>query len=161
MIAIPDARNIITKHQRCPPIQVVPIAEELGINVYTVKEWPNDLSGKLQKDSNSDSGFSIYVNANHPDVRKRFTIAHEIAHFILHRDLIEGDELIDDALYRSGLSNAVEAAANSTAADILMPWHLINEAINSGINSVEELAAKFNVSNSSMSIRLGVPYEYK
>lgn len=158
MITIPEAGNIITKHQRCPPIQVVPIAEELGINVYTVKEWPNDLSGKLQKDNKSKSGFSIYVNATHPDVRKRFTIAHEIAHFILHRGLIK-DELIDDGLYRSGLSNAIEAEANKFASDILMPWHLINEAINSGINSVEELAAKFNVSNSSMSIRLGVPYE--
>ena len=161
MTSFLKAMDVIVKYQHnSPPIQVVSIATELGINVYTVKEWPNDLSGKLQKDEGSKSGFSIYVNAKHPDVRKRFTIAHEIAHYILHQDKI-GDGIVEDALYRSGLSNADETAANSMAADILMPWHLINKAINSGINSVEELAAKFNVSNSSMSIRLGMPYEYK
>lgn len=157
-ISSSKAMAIIKKYQSVAPIPVIRIAEELEMQVYKVENWPDNLSGKLQKDEKSKSGFSIYVNEKHFDVRKRFTIAHEIAHFIFHRSLIE-DELIDDSLYRSGLSSAIEAEANKFAADILMPWHLINEAINSGSSSVEELASKFNVSNSSMSIRLGVPYE--
>eukprot|EP01035_Chromulina_nebulosa_P023108 gene23108-29941_t len=152
-----DTDDLIKRHQTTSPIQIIPIAEELGLSVYKIEDWPNDLSGKLQKDTDSKSGFSIYVNANHPDERRRFTIAHEIAHFILHRHLIEGDVLVDDALYRSGLSNAVEAAANKMAADILMPWRLIDSSINSGINTVPDLAKQFKVSNSAMSIRLGVP----
>ena len=43
------------------------------------------------------------------------------------------------------------------AADILMPWRLIDRAITNGIATVPDLAAKFNVSNSAMSIRLGIP----
>lgn len=159
MISTLEMMNIIKKHQATCPIQLIPIAEELGLNVYTVSEWQDNLSGKLQREENSKSKFSIYVNNNHPAVRQRFTIAHEIAHFVLHRDLIKNSELIDDALYRSGLSNALEAEANKFAADLLMPWHLINEKINSGIDSVSELAKIFNVSNSSMSIRLGIPFE--
>ncbi len=45
------------------------------------------------------------------------------------------------------------------AADILMPWGLINKAVEGGDNTVEALAYRFKVSNSAMSIRLGVPYE--
>ena len=63
----------------------------------------------------------------------------------------------DDALYRSGLSNAQEAMANKLAADILMPWSLVNQKIKEGIDTVEELAQQFNVSISAMAIRLGVP----
>ena len=157
MITIPAALDLIKSHQMTSPIQVVPLARDLGLPVYKVENWPDDLSGKLQKDEESSSGFSIYVNANHSKKRRRFTIAHEIAHYILHRDLIEGDALVDDSLYRSGLSNAVEASANRLAAEILMPWRLIDRAIFGGIATVPTLAEQFNVSTSAMAIRLGVP----
>lgn len=63
------------------------------------------------------SGVAIYVNKGHHVNRRRFTTAHEIAHFILHQDFI-GDGIADDGLYRSKLSNAMEAQANKLAADI-------------------------------------------
>src|SRR3546814_18529596 len=72
-------------------------------------------------------------------VRRRFSIAHEIAYFALHRNLI-GDGVTDDAMYRSNLSSAVEVQANRMAAGILMPWHLIREATDKGIDTVERLA---------------------
>ena len=96
------------------------------------------------------------MNKEHHPNRRRFTTAHEIAHYILHESLI-GDGIADDGLYRSKLSNQMEAQANKLAADILMPWHLLNPMINNGVTSVQELASRFQVSVSSMSIRLGVP----
>src|SRR3546814_4419968 len=66
-------------------------------------------------------------------------------------DLI-GDGVTDDAMYRSNLSSAVEVQANRMAADILMPWHLIREATDKGIDTVERLAEYFDVSRSTMSI---------
>jgi IrrE N-terminal-like domain len=160
MLTLADAQEIIRAHQISPPVETVPIAESLGLKVYRVTGWPDRLSGKIARNSErgGPSGYAIYVNAEHPRVRRRFTTAHEIAHFVLHRDLI-GDELLDDALYRSGLSNREEAEANRMAADILMPWHLLNKAIESGMDTVPQLARHFDVSNSAMSIRLGVPYE--
>lgn len=159
MTTILDAENIIKSYQKEVPVQVIPIAKALGLNVYKIEDWDNNLSGKLQKDEFSTSGFSIYVNANHSETRKRFTIAHEIAHYVLHRHLIEGEYLIDDTLYRSGLSNSIEASANKMAAEILMPWRLIDRTIEKGINTIPKLAETFQVSNSAMSIRLGVPVE--
>src|SRR3546814_15171584 len=87
----------------------------------------------IRKDAErgGESGFAIYVNGSHPRVRRRFSIAHEIAHFALHRNLI-GDGVTDDAMYSSNLSSAVEVQANRLAADILMPWHLIREAKDKG-----------------------------
>jgi hypothetical protein len=155
-----DARQTITKFQSAAPVQVIPIASELGLNCYTVDTWSDDISGMIVRDAirGGSSGFAIYVNGKHAPVRRRFTIAHEIAHFVLHRSLI-GDGVQDDALYRSKLSSRIEAEANSYAADILMPWKLLNREISRGKDSVEDLAKTFDVSRSSMSIRLGVPYE--
>jgi len=106
-----------------------------------------------------ESGFAIYVNAAHPLVRRRFTIAHEIAHYILHENLI-GDGIAEDALLRAGLSNAVERQANAMAADILMPWHLIKDLQENGIETIDGLATILQVSKDAMSYRLlGVPYQ--
>lgn len=160
MAGILAADRIIAAHQKAAPVQTIDIAEDLGIKVYKVDGWPNNLSAMIRADGDrgGPSGFAIYVNGAHPRVRRRFSIAHEIAHFALHRNLI-GDGITDDAMYRSNMSNAVESQANRMAADILMPWHLIREAMNNGINDVEALAKHFDVSRSTMSIQLGVPYE--
>ncbi|MEJ7928036.1 ImmA/IrrE family metallo-endopeptidase [Sphingobium sp. AN641] len=162
MGGIVEADRIISAHQKSAPVQTIDIAEALGIKVYKVGNWPDNISAMIRKDEErgGSSGYAIYVNDKHPRVRRRFSIAHEIAHFALHRSLI-GDGITDDAMYRSNMSNAVEAQANRMAADILMPWHLIREATDSGLNTVEALARHFDVSKSTMSIQLGVPYETK
>lgn len=160
MLTIVEKLNVVKSHQVSYPVQTVELANNLGLSVYRVAGWPNDLSGKIMRSSEhgGDAGFAIYVNAGHHLNRRRFTIAHEIAHFILHEDQI-GDGIADDALYRSLLSSKQEAEANRLAADILMPWHLLNPLIDSGIDDVKELAERFKVSASAMSIRLGVPFE--
>ena len=160
MGGIVEADRIISAHQKNAPVQTIDIAEALGIKVYKVDNWPENLSAMIRRDEErgGSSGYAIYVNGKHHRVRRRFSIAHEIAHFSLHRKLI-GDGITDDALYRSNMSNAVEAQANRMAADILMPWHLIREATENGLDTVDELAKHFDVSKSTMSIQLGVPYD--
>lgn len=157
-MTLKEQLTIISKHQKKAPVHVVPIAEAINVEVYRARNWPDGLSGMIRRNPEDPSRFNIYVNASHHEHRRRFTIAHELAHFIMHRDLI-GDGITDDALYRSGLSNAVEAQANRLAADILMPWSLLDEIIDKGESDIAELANIFNVSKSAMSIRLGVPYE--
>ncbi len=88
-----------------------------------------------------------------------FTIAHEIAHYILHRELI-GDGIVDDILYRSGLSDHLEAQANRLAADLIMPWPSLHKRIQelSDLKNeelYEQLAKDFEVSTTAMKIRLG------
>jgi len=156
------ADKIILAHQREAPVQTVPLAEALGLRVYKVPNWPTKIAGMIRRaepPEGGEEGYAIYVNANHHLNRRRFTIAHEIGHFILHRERI-GDGIVEDALLRAdGFSNFLEAQANRKAADILMPWHLIKRYQDDGYDGVEELARKFQVSFDAMSIRiLGVPY---
>jgi Zn-dependent peptidase ImmA (M78 family) len=152
-----DALAIIRGHQKGDlPVQTVTLARDLGLRVFKVPNWDDELSGMIKKNPENEGGFDIFVNADHPRKRRRFTIAHEIAHAVLHPHLI-GDGVADDALYRSGLSNAVEAQANRLAADILMPRDRLSELLSSGITSIATLASKFDVSEQAMSIRLGVP----
>jgi Zn-dependent peptidase ImmA (M78 family) len=159
MMRIEESLQTIRDFQKVAPVEVIGLANSLGVKVYYT-DWPSDVSGRIQKDAKlgGASGYAILVNKNHHENRRRFTVAHEIAHFVLHRHEI-GDGVFDDALYRSGLSQKIEIEANKLAADILMPWPLINEAFGKGINTIDALAARFAVSKSAMSIRLGVPYE--
>lgn len=154
--------EIISRYQRKAPVSVVDIAREMGVKVYKSNGWPDYISGLIRKDAErgGSSGYAIYTNAKHRKTRRRFTIAHELGHYVLHRDEIgEGEGITDDALYRSRLGGPLERQANRFAANLLMPRDLIVEAINQGVDSVEKLAAKFEVSRSAMSICLEVPFE--
>ncbi len=151
---------VVKEHQKRAPVPTVKIAHDLGLKVFKVRNWPVEISGMITaKGQNDDRKYRIYVNGLHSETRRRFTIAHEISHFLLHSHLI-GDGLVEDAMLRAeGLSNHVEAEANRMAADILMPWNLITENQEKGINTIEGLAQEFNVSRDAMSIRLlGVRY---
>ena len=138
------------------PVMILPIADKLGLDVYSAKDWSDNISGMIVKDEGdgetSKSGYKIYVNGNHTETRRRFTIAHEIAHYVLHEHLI-GDGITEDALYRSRLSNFIESEANKLAANILMPTHLVEEAVKTEVR-LEQLAKKFFVSPQAMAIRL-------
>lgn len=151
----------LIEFQQDAPVKVTPIADAFGLKVFRTTEFPDWISGKILKDpaNGGKSGYAIYVNAKHSLGRRRFTIAHEIAHFILHKEKI-GDGLIDDGLYRSGLSGKEEIEANKLAADILMPRNLINKYLAlPNFKDLQDMADKFEVSKNAMAIRLGIPNE--
>ena len=151
-----SAGQIIKSYQRAAPVDVISIAETLGINVWQ-QDLPN-YSGLIRPDliNGGKNGYSIIVRKSDPEARKRFTIAHEIAHFILHKDQAENG-IQDDTMYRSGLSTREEIEANAMAADILMPYGLIQSLVSQGYKTVQMLAAKLGVSETAMSIRLNIP----
>ena len=151
-----NAYEVISRHQVEPPIDVKAIAEALGVKVWEAR-LPEDISGKLIPDpvNGGGAGYSILVNGAEGFTRKRFTIAHELAHFILHRRQIESG-IIDNVLYRSGLSTLQESQANRLAADILMPRHLVAKIFAKNTNhDIEVISNFFMVSPAAMKIRLG------
>lgn len=102
------------------PVPVVQIADSLGISVLADPDYPHDLNGHISLD---DSGKQvIVVNERHFPERKRFTIAHEIAHAQFDMDYLRQHRIIDrdgnaaDPSYR-----ARERRANDFAANLLMP----------------------------------------
>jgi Zn-dependent peptidase ImmA (M78 family) len=98
--------DLIQKNQVTPPVNVIGLANQMGVKVWASKSLSTDISGKLFKDAKlaGESGYAILVNGTHPEVRQRFTIAHEIAHFMLHRTDV-GEGIIENTFYRSSLSN--------------------------------------------------------
>lgn len=158
-----EAARKIKKAQEClpeKPVRVITLAREFGLQVYTAS-LPPDVSGQigLDPESGSPSGYSIVVDRSDPEPRRRFTIAHELAHFLLHRDDIGEDGVAESRLYRSRLRNLQEVEANTLAADILMPYDKLGAIIDTDRwrdAPLAEVAAKFNVSKSALKVRLGI-----
>jgi hypothetical protein len=151
-----EMRLAIANFQRRAPVDLVGLAQHLGLTVRAAT-LPPGRSGEIRPAGTG--GFIIKVNRHDPIGRQRFTVAHEIAHFLLHRNLI-GAGIEDDALYRSNQTDQIEAEANRLAADIVMPTGLVLDAIRVaetlGVVDIQtELASQFQVSPAAMGIKLG------
>jgi Zn-dependent peptidase ImmA (M78 family) len=147
------------------PVDVQGIISDLGIQ-YAEETRPDSMSGLIER---YGDGYRIVVNAAHSRVRRRFTAAHELGHYVYHRDLI-GDGIFDDAAYRttdvSGryvnpkIRLEHETQANRFASVVLMPSSLIQELQESrnldphNPRDLKELARLLDVSEQALRIRL-------
>ena len=148
--------KIASFHSKAP-VPVGAIASFLGL-IVKISTLPIGISGEIRPDTTAPSGYSIKVDRHEAKERQRFTLAHEIAHFLLHPDLIKNG-LSDDVLYRSTLSNRKEAEANRLAADIVMPMSLVGEWMKQFPNSLPEshidaLAEYLGVSTVALKVRI-------
>jgi Zn-dependent peptidase ImmA (M78 family) len=138
------------------PVDPVLLANRLGITVNHATFSEANISGVIAK--RGDSAV-ILVNSNDSPYRKRFTIAHELGHFLLHLQGIDGEEVDRTAdLFRTSdsadrLPVRKEVQANQFAAALLMPGDHVKQMWKS-VQSVEELARIFNVSEEAMGYRL-------
>ncbi|WP_419738577.1 ImmA/IrrE family metallo-endopeptidase [Ruegeria sp.] len=141
------------------PVKLGALARELGVAGIKVSSMPTGVSGQITKEGGD---YIIRVNRNEARERQRFTIAHELAHFLLHRDVIDSspDGITDNVLYRSGEPEQIEFEANRLAADLVMPKALIEQKLDDDFGrvvtdaTIESLAASFQVSKAAMEIRL-------
>lgn len=149
------------------PINVTKVAEKLGLQVID-HELAGDVSGVLIL---NDGKGTIGVNTEHADVRKRFTIAHEIGHFVLGHQR-EGSVFVDQSrkqmvIYRDDKSSTgeyqQEREANAFAAALLMPVIILKDKVKDySFSFIEEpeqptiyrLAQEFDVSTNAMAYRL-------
>jgi predicted transcriptional regulator len=154
--------DAIKRAQRVAPVDVIGLATDLGLDVRPVY-LDEKVSGELEHLGNGR--YIIYVNAHHAQTRQRFTIAHELGHYLYHRDLI-GSGVGDDTAYRSTIVTkyfntrigpAQETEANRFAANLLMPYHLIEQLRAEGLDR-KTMAARLQVSEHALAIRLGEPY---
>ncbi len=143
------------------PIDIEDIAKKRGLDVVPY-ELGEDVSGLLAiKDGKGTIGYNI----TEPKVRKRFTIAHELGHFELHKEL--NNLFVDKQfIFRSQNSPAsvehktMENEANYFASCILMPTNEIRKILETtDIDLMTEegirvLAKKFEVSTIAMSLRI-------
>lgn len=153
-----EHRQIISNYLTDFPVKLGALARELGVAIK-VASLRTGISGQI---TNEDGGYVIRVNRHEARERQRFTIAHELAHFLLHRSVIDvsKDGITDSVLYRSGAPERIEYEANRLAADIIMPVELVERRLREEYGgvvtdaSIEGLAADFEVSKAAMEIRL-------
>lgn len=139
------------------PIDPKFCANQLNVKVHS-DVLDDDISGIFIAE---DDEYLIIYNSFENLQRQRFTIAHELGHFILHKSSKLFVDRKQKALFRDSASTTGESIkereANAFAAALLMPKRLIEKEIvtlSDQDDIVDKLAEKFNVSKMSMSFRL-------
>ena len=140
------------------PIREIAIAEGCIVRPTVLSD---DLSGMAFV---KDGQKYIIFNAVHHPNRQRFTIAHELAHHIMHEKMLGHGVHVDKGILRrdaisSGGTDEVEISANAFAASVLMPERLIKAAISGTIDLEDEkmvasLAQQFAVSQVALTNRV-------
>lgn len=107
-------------------------------------------SGSL---SHKDGKWIMCVNRNHNKKRQRFTMAHELGHYMLHKG--KNLEFVDTTFFRSAQMDSIEYNANEFASRLLMPENSLRKLIDiDKIKNIGTLAEKFNVSSAAMKYRV-------
>jgi Zn-dependent peptidase ImmA (M78 family) len=133
------------------PVDPARIAQSMGLRVIDAY-MDADVDGAIRGDGKGKPA-TIYLNAHNAATRKRFTCAHEIAHYVKHAE--EGEfEFID---YRDILASTGqipdERYANAFAAALLMPEKHIRRLHADGLDEYI-MARRLGVSEAAMVNRL-------
>jgi Zn-dependent peptidase ImmA (M78 family) len=141
------------------PVPLHSIADYLGVSIK-YHPYEGELAGMIARTA---QGAVVGINSLHPRTRQRFTLAHELGHFLLH----SFDVHIDTGFRvkrRDGTSSLAvdpeEIEANRFAAELLMPFsRVLDDLIERDIDiesdeDIRILADRYQVSRQAMSIRI-------
>ena len=164
---IKAAQKIIRSYQYSKetiPVKIRQIMVDMNILIKDVS-LPNEISGVL--DTRGDQPI-VLVHDNHGEKRKRFSLAHELGHFILNSSS-RAIHMDRHTFFRSNFSSSgtdiEEIKANRFAAELLMPSDILWEILldmpdlidideNEGLKALEDLAGKFEVSVAALTIKI-------
>jgi Zn-dependent peptidase ImmA (M78 family) len=158
---------LLTKHRvKSGAVPIEEIARSLGATI-TLDDVDDDLSGFLYRETGGRKTI-IGVNKSHHPNRRRFTIAHEIGHLVLHKgEMVHLDsgraaftiDMRDSESARG--EDDDEREANLFAAELLMPAKfLTNDLENIDLDLLSDstvlvnLAKKYKVSVQALTFRL-------
>ena len=143
------------------PVDVERVASFLGIDVRK-NPTKDEISGFLFKQPGVLP--VIGINSLHHPNRQRFTLSHEIGHFVLHpQEDMHVDKFVlqfRDSKSSTG-EDELEREANRFAAELLMPKEFLQRDLTEfGLHdlhddeAVKQLAKKYEVSVQAMTTRL-------
>jgi hypothetical protein len=150
-----DKLHIVRKHCTATPVDIATLARDLGVD-YSEVPMRAGVSGRFER---RGGRYAILVNAAEGQQRRRFIAAHEVAHLLLHRDLLDEQGHVD-GLFSDGIAASATAItpehdiqANRLAVDLILPgaavrsWRAVTP-------SLTALAARFDICPAAMRIRL-------
>ena len=160
-IARAAARKISKDAQAALPVDVEALVGWKGLRLESDKEWPVELCARYYPEERL-----IVVNGDHIRERQRFSVSHELGHFVLGHEAVELDHFLasiyGDENETFIVEGDLEKEANAFAAELLMPrqWVKSVAAGREGRELVEVVASRCAVSSSAawyrlMELRLG------
>ena len=124
------------------PVDVASISAAMGVTPYR-GSLPDGLSGMVIKRPGEPA--RSYVEASEPVGRRRFTIAHELGHYVERVDVSDDDDFSFVDERRSGRYDLHEFYADEFAGALLMPEDDFLKMQKEG-KSLIDMAARFGVS---------------
>ena len=165
------------------PVNIVEKIKEQNIELNELcYDLHDEVLGEIKKENGK---YKINIQGYDFNYRRRFTMAHELGHYKLHKDLLD-DEGLDDGLsyetmYRKNakISSNQETQANKYAIEMLVPKELIISIVKelnkikeipriidengeaNNLNLIEYLSNRFEVSKIALGFRLNQLYKKK
>ena len=132
------------------------LEQEVGLRIFYMEMKPSDKFSAMYTFGH-ELGGAIAVNSLHPEERRRFSLAHDYAHFLVHRQ--KAEVLMQDGYKRRPES---EQFADRFAAHFLIPTHGVTRSYNAvkasqprfTLGNLLTLASYYGVSFEAMAIRL-------
>lgn len=147
------AHNIISMyHINEPPVDINKVALFLGFIVVPF-DFPETISAVIKIEGTKKV---IAVNKNHPEVRQRFSISHELGHYLSGHENFSHDQgvLVDRDKKYLDPHHRQEEEADEFAAELLIPETMLKNDVFINKLDAASLAKKYNVSEQAMWIQL-------
>ena len=143
-----------------PDSNLLDVAEKLGVKVYYLdfskfKSEKKEINGVInwKKEDGKEPYAEIYINKDFPSERKKFTLAHELGHYMLHPN--EMKLRVDVYDYSKDSKESVEESeANYFAASLLMPRDEFEKVLGVSNGDLRITAKYFGVSMRAAETRL-------
>jgi Zn-dependent peptidase ImmA (M78 family) len=166
-LAKETATKLLQNHKLTSPVDLKKLVKLLDITVEK-KSFTRNISGLIKRESKKEGKPIIVVNKNDVEKRQRFTIAHEIGHYLLHSNhflFIDEKDLSSIHFRNKKSSQAIdikEIQANQFAAELLMPTNDVIVELKKKLKQdvdilkiVKELSEHYEVSTTAMTIKVG------
>ena len=151
---MPDAIDLEIIRQMLPSTPYGASVREIKPPVEIIGDA---FEGVLARDPDDHAVWGIAYNGKARGERQRFTIAHELGHFILHRSQKQSFNC-DSQSVHTGIDGLrqIEREADEFASNLLMPGDLLREWISNqriDLHVLSAIAKRFQVSFEALCIR--------
>ena len=137
------------------PVDIKSICRASGVNTY-MRLLPDNLSGMIVKHSDQDDA-DAFIDEGEPEVRQRFTLAHELGHFIERTQVAQDGEFGFKEIRSNAPGKAAyfphEFFADEFAGSVLMPEKKVKEFQDKKMG-IDEMAEQFQVSVAAVKQRI-------
>ncbi len=142
-----SARRILQKYGiptktpslRYVPVDLITVCEVCDLDYEEVNYFPENVDALIIP---AGSRIAAVVSSSSPSPRRRFSLAHQLGHLVLHRNpvVLEGT-----VIPGSALDVERECEADAFAVELLAPFSLLDAYLRSGHSSSADVASRFLV----------------